>query len=280
LTSFDTIRKVKAKLGIKKIGHTGTLDKFADGLLIFVTGNYTRLASLFQELPKEYVARIQFGTTTDTLDPEGAITATGPIPTYDQIEKILPDFLGEIEQVPPLFSAVHHEGERAYKLVRSGKTPELKARKITIYNLSCIDYNPPYLTLKVNCSKGTYIRSLARDMGIALGSCGYVVNLTRTCVGGFLVTQACTIDAIDQYKNDIKLSEIAPKLANIGKLTIKDEYYEKILTGSMVHDDFFIETSISNNRYLIFDLQGDFLAFIEKTINKYNYFFVIGKSGS
>jgi len=283
LTSFDTIRKIKGILGVKKIGHTGTLDKFAEGLLILLTGKYTRLASLFLELTKEYVADIELGKTTDTLDPEGVITATGPVPELEKIKTLLPAFTGELNQVPPLFSAVHHEGERAYKLVRSGQSPDLKPRKIQIYQLELINYNPPQLTLRVKCSKGTYIRSLARDLGIGLGTCGYVTRLKRTCIGKYKLADAMDWADIDQAAPSPSCIELIKAMEGIGHLTVKTEYQQKILTGSLVSDQCFLETDkggIPEGRYFVFNHDNCLLAAMIKSTGKYSYISVLEKGRS
>jgi tRNA pseudouridine55 synthase len=169
-TSFQALSGLKRKLGTRHIGHAGTLDKFAEGLLVVLVGPCTRLAPLLQGLDKEYVARIRFGIETDTLDPEGEPVAEAPVPELETIQSAFPKLTGEILQVPPAYSAVHVKGARASKLARKGLTPELTARTVRINRIDLLGYDPPDLMIRVSCSKGTYIRSLARDLALLCGS--------------------------------------------------------------------------------------------------------------
>ena len=189
-TSFEALSPVKRLLGTGKVGHTGTLDKFASGLLAVLTGSALKLAPWFTSCDKEYEAVVLFGSETDTLDPEGKIIAEAPPPSRDYIEKILPRFTGEILQAPPAYSAVHINGKRAYELARDGKEPEMKNRNVTIYNLALEKWEAPYATFRVNCSSGTYIRSLARDIALAADSRAHLSALRRTRIGGFEVQEA------------------------------------------------------------------------------------------
>jgi len=185
ITSFDALRGIKRALGTGKVGHTGTLDKFASGLLIVLTGKALRLSKYFTHCDKKYTGKIHFGKETDTLDPEGKITAEASPPGREEIENALPQFTGEILQEPPVFSAIHVNGKRASSLVRTGQMPEMKKRKITIYELKLLSWNPPFAEIYIHCSSGTYIRSLVRDIALAAGSRGYLCELTRTQVAGF-----------------------------------------------------------------------------------------------
>jgi len=185
LTSFDALRDIKRALGTGKVGHTGTLDKFASGLLIVLTGKALRLSKWFTHCDKKYEGRIFFGNETDTLDPEGDIIANAPLPTRQQIEEALPQFTGEIMQAPPSFSAIHIEGKRASVLAREGKLPQMQKRPVTIYELKLLNWEPPFADIFVHCSSGTYIRSLARDIAIAAGSRAHLCELKRTQIAGF-----------------------------------------------------------------------------------------------
>ena len=190
LTSFESLGFIKKALSTRKAGHTGTLDKFASGLLIVLTGHAVKLASLFSYCKKEYEGRIRFGIETDTLDPEGAIIGEAEIPSLDTVEKILADFTGEILQSPPAYSAVHLNGKRAYELARQGQTPEIKKRPVTIYSLELASWEPPFASIKVCCSAGTYIRSLARDIALAAKSRAHLNALVRTKIGSFNLSDA------------------------------------------------------------------------------------------
>jgi len=186
-TSYDSLEGVKKVFATKKAGHTGTLDKFASGLLLVLVGRGVKLAPLFSDFAKEYTGTINFGTETDTLDPEGKVIADGPIPSLQDIEAVLPGFRGNILQVPPAYSALHVNGRRAHELVREGKEPEMKKRPVTGHDLEIISWEPPELIIHVRVSAGTYIRSLARDIALAAGSRAYLSALTRSAIGAFRI---------------------------------------------------------------------------------------------
>jgi len=188
VTSFDALRDVKRSLGTGKVGHTGTLDKFAEGLLLVLTGRALKLSRWFTGCDKQYTATLCMGTETDTLDPEGKVTAEAEIPSREALEKAIPQFLGTIQQAPPEYSAVHIDGRRAYDLARCGETPEMKLRPVSIYRLELIGWQPPHAQIYVHCSSGTYIRSLARDMALAAGTRAHLRALKRTHVAGFVLS--------------------------------------------------------------------------------------------
>jgi tRNA pseudouridine55 synthase len=190
LTSFESLRAVKEALSQGNVGHTGTLDKFASGLLLVLAGSALKLAQWVSQVPKEYDGVICFGAETETLDPEGEIIAKGPIPPLEEIEKVLPLFRGEIMQAPPLYSAIHINGSRAHELARAGKKPEIKKRPVHIYVLELLSWEAPFARIRVRCSAGTYIRSLARDIALAAGSRAHLAELVRTRIGGFPLREA------------------------------------------------------------------------------------------
>ena len=185
VTSFEALGEVKRALGTGKVGHTGTLDKFAQGLLVVLTGRALRLTPWFSHCDKQYRGRIHFGAETDTLDPEGNVIAEAQPPSRERAEQAIKTFKGEIMQKPPVFSAIHINGQRASKLARSGDVPEMKERPVTIYNLELEAWDPPFADIFVHCSSGTYIRSLARDIAMAAGSRAHLSSLTRTQVAAF-----------------------------------------------------------------------------------------------
>ncbi len=187
ISSFGALDNLKKRIGTQKAGHAGTLDPFATGLLIAMSGKMTRAVSLVSEMPKEYLARIRFGEETDTLDKDGRIVACSDIPEYKEILTALESFKGEITQTPPIFSAIKINGRRAYKSARQGLHPVLPERKVHIYICEIISWNSPDLDLRIKCSKGTYIRSLARDLGLACNSRAYCEELRRTAIGPFTV---------------------------------------------------------------------------------------------
>jgi tRNA pseudouridine55 synthase len=185
LTSFESLRELKRALGTTRVGHTGTLDKFASGLLLVLVGRALKLAPWFTRCNKEYEGTIRFGVETDTLDPEGGIIAEGPLPSRQAVEEALGLFRGDILQTPPAYSAIHVGGRRASELARAGEPPEMKQRPVSIYTLELRSWEPPLAGIRVVCSSGTYIRSLARDIGLAAGSRAYLTALRRNRVAGF-----------------------------------------------------------------------------------------------
>ena len=201
-TSFDVVKRIRGKLhhrlGIKKlkVGHAGTLDPLATGVLIVCTGKMTKQIDELQAHVKEYVAEIALGATTPSFDLETEIDATYPTAhiTRPMVEQVLQQkFVGSIQQVPPAFSACKVDGHRAYKMARKGKAVELKAKELVIDEIELLAYEPERITVRVVCSKGTYIRALARDIGEALGSGAHLTALRRTRVGGVRVEDCLSV---------------------------------------------------------------------------------------
>ena len=190
ITSFQALGEVKRALGTGKVGHTGTLDKFASGLLVVLAGRALKLSRWFSHCDKQYTGKIHFGIETDTLDPEGNVTAEAEVPPREKVEQALCQFTGKIMQEPPVFSAIHVNGQRASSLARSGQTPEMKKRPVEIYKIELLSWQPPLADIFVHCSSGTYIRSLARDIALAAGSRAHLCALTRTQVAGFFLDTA------------------------------------------------------------------------------------------
>ncbi|MCL2600349.1 MAG: tRNA pseudouridine(55) synthase TruB [Treponema sp.] len=190
ITSFDSLKAVKRALGSGKAGHTGTLDKFAEGLLLVLTGRALKLSQWFTHCDKRYEGTIRFGIETETLDPEGAEIAEAPLPSREAVERALSLFRGKIEQAPPAYSAIHVGGERASVLARRGEAPEMKKRPVEIHSLELSSWDPPFAGVSVHCSSGTYIRSLARDIALAAGSRAHLSGLLRTHVAGFRLEDA------------------------------------------------------------------------------------------
>jgi len=180
-----------------KVGHTGTLDPFATGLLILMVGSYTKRAEEFSRLDKTYEAEVILGKISSTGDPEGEITEKSDnAPTLEEIKEALKEFTGEIEQTPHKFSAIKVDGQRAYKLAREGKEVQLEPRKVKIYSLQLTDYDFPKLKIVTEVSSGTYIRSLAEDIGERLGVGAYLSALRRTKIGNYRVENAKPIDKV------------------------------------------------------------------------------------
>jgi tRNA pseudouridine55 synthase len=202
ISSFRVVaiarRSLSEAAGSKvKVGHTGTLDPMASGLLILVVGKYTKKAADFSKLDKVYEAELTLGAVSTTADREGDITKkSARTPTEGEIAKALNNFIGDITQTPPAFSAIKVGGQRAYKLARKGKPVELKARPAKVFSIKNITYNYPKLSFTVHVSSGTYIRSLAEDIGEALGTGAYLSALKRTKVGKFDIQESVKLDEL------------------------------------------------------------------------------------
>ena len=203
MTSFGVVARVRRKLSQQlgkkaKVGHTGTLDPFATGLMIIVTGKECRNAGTYSKLDKVYEATIHLGQTSSTGDPEGELTdVSDSIPTLDQVKSALTQFVGDIQQTPPIYSAIKINGQRAYKLAREGGTAEtiqIPARTVSIFNLDLIDYTYPAVKIRVHVSSGTYIRTLAEDLGKVLGTGAYCDQLRRTKIADFSIDDSALLD--------------------------------------------------------------------------------------
>lgn len=201
-TSFDVVKRIRGvmlrRMGVKKmkVGHAGTLDPLATGVMIVVSGKSTKLIEQLQSGVKEYIATIALGATTPSYDLETEIDARYPTAhiTRELVEEVLAKFTGRIEQVPPAFSACKIDGKRAYKMARKGDAVELKPKILVIDEIELLEYSPESITIRVVCSKGTYIRALARDIGAALGSGGHLTALRRTRVGDVTIDRCLSLD--------------------------------------------------------------------------------------
>lgn len=192
VTSFQVVAELRRALRVRKIGHGGTLDPDATGVLPILIGEATKLTPYLIDLDKEYVATVRLGMVSETQDLAGAIVDTRPVPPLDvsAIERVLARFVGVIRQVPPMYSALHHDGKRLYELARAGRTVEREARPVTIHGIQLESIALPDVTLRVRCGKGTYIRTLAADIGGALGTGALLARLVRTRVGPYALEAA------------------------------------------------------------------------------------------
>jgi tRNA pseudouridine55 synthase len=212
-SSFDAVKRVRGimarRLKIKKmkVGHAGTLDPLATGVMIVCTGKATKRIDELQAHTKEYVATIALGATTPSFDLETEIDATYPTEhiTREMVEEVLKKFTGRIEQVPPAFSACKIDGKRAYKMARKGKEVELKAKILVIDEIELLEYSQQSIVVRVVCSKGTYIRALARDIGAALNSGGHLTALRRTRVGDVKVEDCLSVEQAVEMLNNIEI---------------------------------------------------------------------------
>jgi tRNA pseudouridine55 synthase len=219
-----------------KVGHAGTLDPLATGVLAVCVGAATRLTSFLQQKPKEYRAGFLLGKQSNTDDVTGEmidVPVAEPV-SREQIETLLPQFVGIIEQVPPQFSAVHVNGKRAYQLARKGETVQIKSRKVEVYRITLCEYHYPYLQLEIECGSGTYIRSLGRDLGKRLG-CGAVMSdLVRTRIGAFRLEEAVDLVRINSESLSEYLLPIAKAVDHLPQFMCRTEDLEEIRCGRTI----------------------------------------------
>jgi tRNA pseudouridine55 synthase len=217
ITSFRVVKLVKHILKVKKVGHCGTLDPLAEGVLLVLFGSATKQQDQLMHQDKVYTATILLGRATDTGDITGKITCETPVPG-DSLEK-LPDifakFTGKVLQVPPMYSALKYGGKKLYELARLGITVERSPRKITIYKIELLSFDAPRLSLRVHCSSGTYIRTLAEDIGTALGCGGTIEKLRRDSVGNYTLETALNYEEVRQLSADALLAKSIPQEAFI-----------------------------------------------------------------
>jgi tRNA pseudouridine55 synthase len=212
-TSHDIVDMARRALNMKKIGHAGTLDPLAEGVLLLCIGKATRLSDYLSELPKEYLAEITFGITTSTYDAEGEITSKCDKEVFEEeVREVLKEFIGEIDQVPPPSSAIRYKGKRLYEYAREGIPVEPPSRRVTIYSFELLEFNKAERKgiFRINCSKGTYIRALARDIGERIGTGAYLSKLTRTRVGPFSAEEAFPASELKRENISLIKEKIIP----------------------------------------------------------------------
>ena len=228
ITSHDVIYKVRRALGTKKVGHTGTLDPMAEGVLPICVGKATRASELIMASEKQYRAEITFGAETTTGDSEGEITLTSDKRiNKDEFLSIIPQFVGDIEQIPPMYSAIHHNGKRLYELAREGKSVERKPRQIKISDIELLSFDGERAEILVTCSKGTYIRTLCEDIGKAAGTLAHMSALTRTKSGVFTVENSMVIEEISPEK----LIPVDEMFKSYEKITLNEENEIRVRNG-------------------------------------------------
>lgn len=228
---------MRRALGTRAVGHVGTLDPLASGLLVFLIGRFTRLSNYLMAGDKKYRAVIELGSATNTDDKEGEVIASAEVAhiTMGDIESVIPTFLGSQQQIPPIFSAISIKGVRSYRRARAGEVVEMAARDVEIIELQIIDFKSPLLTIDVTCSKGTYIRSLARDIGTRLGVHAHLADLRRTGCSGFSVDDAIAeADLSDPVKTHSYLSSDIESLKGMNILPITEHDATRLRNGLRV----------------------------------------------
>lgn len=232
MTSHDVVSFLRRNLKIKKIGHTGTLDPMANGVLPIAVGDATRLIQYLSD-DKEYVATVKFGVSTDTYDKEGEIVSTSDkIVEQAELEVALNQFRGEILQKPPIYSALKKNGKKLYEYAREGKEVEIEARKVTIEKLDLLSLENNVAKLRVKCSKGTYIRSIAHDLGEVLGCGAHLIGLTRTIAGDFKIENSIELSTIENSENKENFIESPLNyFSNLEKVELNENEYLKVSHG-------------------------------------------------
>ncbi len=300
MTSFSSLGLIKKALQTGKVGHTGTLDSFAEGLLVVLVGKLTKLVPHITSADKTYQAVISFGKETDTLELSGEVIKTAPIPSKKQILEILSQFIGNIQQIPPLYSALHIDGKRASDIARSGKEVEMPSRPVTINSLEMLDYSEEdgIGLFQICCSKGTYIRSLARDIAKAAGSCAYLVALRRIKVGSFSLDDAVFESSLGDFNIDSRgcteqkgepyteknlqlvrdnLQPLTPQIAAVCGLkacTLISKYSSDFFIGKPLRKKWF-DSFLTEGENAVFTEDGYFAGIVKYSEQRLKYGFVI-----
>lgn len=256
-TSHDVVARVRRLAGQRQVGHAGTLDPLATGLLILVLGSATRLSSYLMEASKTYCAEVVLGTRTNTDDAEGVIVGQGDASgvSREDVEGVLSRFVGEISQVPPAYAAVKHKGQRLYTLARKGIEVEPEPRSVTIHHLQVLAFAPPRVRLVVECGSGTYIRSLARDLGGSLGTGAYLHALRRVRSGAFGIDDTCTLTRLaeDGVQSHLRRPDLA--VHNLPATVVQGEDVRKVLHGGPAP-----LTELTTSHIRLYDEAGRLLA--------------------
>ena len=264
VTSHDIVGKIRRLYNTRRVGHTGTLDPDASGVLVILIGRAAKAAEYLVSDTKKYRATLRLGLTTDTEDASGNIlTKSKDIPNADAVMSVCRDFVGEIEQIPPMYSALKKDGQKLCDLARRGITVEREARKVTVFELKCEQINETDYALDVFCSSGTYIRTLCADIGKALGCGGIMATLERTYAGGFSIENSVSISELDQMSEEERLSRLIPTEALFEELpkVCLSEFFEKLCRGGCEIYQKKIRTSLPvGKRVRIADKDGKFFA--------------------
>jgi tRNA pseudouridine55 synthase len=260
LSSHDVVNRIRRLTGIRKVGHTGTLDPLATGVLVICVGRATRLAEYVSGQPKNYLANILLGQETDTYDQEGRIIAQNPVSvTKAELEAALLQFHGEIQQIPPMYSAIKVEGQPLYKHARKGEVFDLKARTVHIECLEILHWQTPHLGLHIECSSGTYIRSIAHDLGQILGCGGVLSSLRRTAVGRFQIDDAAPLNLLreDNWQTYLLKSEVA--VSHLKKVEFESDAAMALYYGQKIPA---MPDQESGHLHRAFDENGQFIGIL------------------
>ncbi|MCL2235808.1 MAG: tRNA pseudouridine(55) synthase TruB [Defluviitaleaceae bacterium] len=259
MTSSDVVQKVK-RITKSKAGHTGTLDPDATGVLPVCLGKATKISDYIMNGDKEYIATVSLGASTDTGDASGVIIARGEL-VYDKapIEAVLPGFVGEISQIPPMYSALKVKGKKLYEYAREGITVEREARKITIFELEALRWDlPQSFALRVRCSKGTYIRTLCEDIGASLGTVAHMGSLVRTGTSGFDQSDSIRLEELTAENVQQHLMSMENALGNMPKIAVAEEGEKLLLNGNKVPVEYVADSWAADTRpYRVYSHTGE-----------------------
>jgi tRNA pseudouridine55 synthase len=258
LTSRDCVNRVQRLIKPCKVGHAGTLDPLATGVLVLCIGRATRLVEFVQQQEKLYRGTFLLGRSSPTEDTEGEITQleNPPVPTREEIDAVIPEFTGSIQQVPPIFSALKVKGERSYRLAREGKEVKLESRTIQIDELQVVSYDYPNLVLDIKCGSGTYVRSLGRDVARRLGTEAVMSALVRTGIGSYSLESACALDDISLDTLPSLMVPAVTAVAHLPVLELDDDAIEEIRNGRPLEN----ESKSTAERIAAVDKDGRLLA--------------------
>jgi len=267
MTSHDVVQIIRKGTNIRRAGHTGTLDPRASGVLVVLIGPAVRLSEYVSASDKRYQAIIRLGSSTDTYDADGRVTGSGSVPvesiTEEQFAQALQQFVGEIEQVPPPYSAIKVQGRRAYEMAREGEEVDLAPRKIKVYSLELLEWAPPEAVIDIYCSSGTYVRSLAHDLGQALGCGAHLVGLRRTKSGRFTLRDAVPLRKLREAFQDGTwyqyLIPAAEALADWPALELTDEQVNEVRHGHRIP----AEEPVPGNMVRAVSVLGELVALLE-----------------
>jgi len=236
ISSQNAVTKVKHLFGVRKAGHAGTLDPMATGVLIICLNEATKITRFLSDLDKEYLVRLKLGEKTDTYDATGSIIEKRPCPPFKEADLIgvLEHFVGRIKQLPPMYSAIKKNGQPLYKLARMGMTVKRPVRTVTIHSIELIHVHHPYVDLNVQCSKGTYIRTLCDDIGNALGVGAHMVSLERTRIGSFRIDHAVSLEELPSCNKGAYFS-IDSALSHLNEILLDNDTYHKARNGMPVN---------------------------------------------
>lgn len=269
VTSMDVVRRAKRASGQKRVGHGGTLDPVATGVVPVCFGQATRMMEFLVDSSKEYRAIIKFGETTDSYDSFGEIVSEGDATalTMNGIECALEEFRGSIKQVPPMYSALKKDGKRLYELARAGIEVEREPRPVDVYDIKLVDWEYPLATIEIACGRGFYVRSFAHDLGNSLGCGGHMTGLIRTRSGRFAISDSYTLEEVEQYFDDSTWPEILHTpdfvLSSLTAIIVGTDIEEMIRNGRALPTSVFLPVSYRDGKCRAYSVDGRFLALLK-----------------